>query len=41
MVPVELAAVGTPLVIDIRGRKAAAEVVPEPFYKRQKPTTVA
>jgi glycine cleavage system T protein (aminomethyltransferase) len=41
MVPVELAAVGTPLVIDIRGRKTTAEVVPEPFYKRQKPTTVA
>jgi hypothetical protein len=26
--------------IGIRGRKAA-EAVPEPFYKRQKPTTVA
>ena len=34
MVPVDMAVVGTPLVIDVRGRRAAAEVVPEPFYKR-------
>jgi aminomethyltransferase len=34
MVPVDMAGVGTPLDIDIRGRRAAAEVVPEPFYKR-------
>ena len=34
MVPVELGALGTPLEIDIRGRKARAEVVAEPFYKR-------
>jgi aminomethyltransferase len=34
MVPAGLAAVGTALTIDVRGRRAAAEVVPEPFYKR-------
>ena len=34
LVPVDMAGVGTPLDIDIRGRRAAAEVVPEPFYKR-------
>jgi aminomethyltransferase len=34
MVPVDQAAVGTPLNIDIRGRSVPAEVVPEPFYKR-------
>jgi aminomethyltransferase len=37
MVPVALAAPGTPLTIDIRGRRVRAEVVPEPFYKRSKP----
>jgi aminomethyltransferase len=36
MVPVAMAAVGTPLEIDIRGRVARARVVPEPFYKRPK-----
>ena len=34
MVPVDMTAVGTPLEIDIRGRRAAATVVAEPFYKR-------
>jgi aminomethyltransferase len=34
MVPVALSAVGTPLEVDIRGRRAKAVVVPEPFYKR-------
>jgi aminomethyltransferase len=34
MVPVDLAAVGTQLDIQIRGRSVAASVVPEPFYKR-------
>jgi aminomethyltransferase len=34
MVPVDLTAVGTKLDIQIRGRVVAAEVVPEPFYKR-------
>jgi aminomethyltransferase len=34
MVPLALAAVGTPLQIEIRGRQTPAEVVPEPFYKR-------
>ncbi len=37
MVPVALSAPGTPLTIDIRGRRVGAEVVPEPFYKRSKP----
>ena len=37
MVPVALSAPGAPLTIDIRGRRAQAEVVPEPFYKRSKP----
>ena len=37
MVPVALSAPGTPLTIDIRGRRVQAEVVPEPFYKRSKP----
>jgi aminomethyltransferase len=36
MVPVAMAAVGTTLEIDIRGRSARARVVPEPFYKRPK-----
>jgi aminomethyltransferase len=34
MLPVELASVGTPFDIEIRGRTVRAEVVPEPFYKR-------
>jgi aminomethyltransferase len=34
MVPVGMAEVGRPLMIDVRGRPVAAEVVPEPFYKR-------
>ena len=34
MVPVDMAAVGTRIDIDVRGRAVAAEVVPEPFYKR-------
>jgi aminomethyltransferase len=34
MVPVDMTALGTVLEIDIRGRKARAEVVAEPFYKR-------
>jgi aminomethyltransferase len=38
MVPVALAAPGTSLTIDVRGRPVRAEVVPEPFYKRSKPT---
>lgn len=36
MVPVEMAQVGAPLEIDIRGRRVRAEVVAEPFYKRPK-----
>jgi len=38
MVPVDVAVPGTPLTIDIRGRLVNAEVVPEPFYKRPKPS---
>ena len=33
-VPIGMAAIGTPLEIDIRGRRVRATVVPEPFYKR-------
>jgi aminomethyltransferase len=36
MVPAAMAAVGTPLEIEIRGRKEQGQVVPEPFYKRPK-----
>jgi aminomethyltransferase len=38
MVPVALAEPGNSLTIDVRGRQVRAEVVPEPFYKRSKPT---
>jgi aminomethyltransferase len=38
MVPVGLSEIGASLEIDVRGRRARAEVVPEPFYKRQKRT---
>jgi aminomethyltransferase len=34
MVPTDLSATGTTLEMDIRGRRAQARVVPEPFYKR-------
>ena len=36
MVPVDMAAPGQVLVIDVRGRRAAARVVAEPFYKRSR-----
>ncbi len=35
-VPAELAAVGSTFEVEIRGRRAPATVVPEPFYKRPK-----
>jgi aminomethyltransferase len=35
-VPPALAAAGTPLDVDVRGRKLAAEVVELPFYRRKK-----
>jgi aminomethyltransferase len=35
-VPVEFAAIGTPLKVEIRGQGAGAVVVPTPFYKRPK-----
>jgi aminomethyltransferase len=34
-VPVDHSRPGTDIQIDIRGRAAAARVVPMPFYKRQ------
>jgi glycine cleavage system aminomethyltransferase T len=38
-VPADMTAVGTPIEIEIRGRKEQGHVVPEPFYKRpRKPT---
>ena len=36
-VPVELAAPGTPLEIDVRGQALSAVVVEIPFYRRPKP----
>ena len=36
MVPIEKSSLGTRLEIGIRGRAVAAEVVAEPFYKREK-----
>jgi aminomethyltransferase len=35
-VPVALAAPGTAIDIDIRGQRVAAEVIPTPFYRRQR-----
>jgi aminomethyltransferase len=35
-VPLEKCRVGTPIQIDIRGRACEAEIVPAPFYKREK-----
>jgi aminomethyltransferase len=35
-VPLEFAAVGTPLKVEIRGQGAGAAVIPTPFYKRPK-----
>jgi aminomethyltransferase len=35
-VPVDFANVGQELTIDVRGKHLAAEIVPTPFYKRQK-----
>ena len=35
-VPPELANVGQEIRIDVRGKRLAAEVVPTPFYKREK-----
>jgi len=36
MVPVEFANAEQKITIDVRGRKLAAQVVPTPFYKRDK-----
>jgi len=35
-VPPDLAAVGTPLTLDVRGKELAAQVVELPFYRRAK-----
>ncbi|MES1211425.1 MAG: glycine cleavage T C-terminal barrel domain-containing protein, partial [Acidobacteriota bacterium] len=35
-VPPDLAATGTPLTLDVRGRQLAARVVETPFYRRPK-----
>jgi aminomethyltransferase len=35
-VPIEFANVGQKIKIDVRGKKLAAEIVPIPFYKREK-----
>jgi len=37
-VPPEMTAVGTTVYVEIRGQKCKAQVVPTPFYKRQKKT---
>ncbi len=39
-VPPAFSAVGTVLYVEIRGQKCKAQVVPTPFYKRQKKTAV-
>lgn len=36
MVPADMTEIGTRFDVEIRGRRAAASVVPEPFYKRKK-----
>ena len=36
LVPADLAGVGGELTIDVRGRRAAARIVPEPFYRRRR-----
>jgi aminomethyltransferase len=38
MVPNDLTTIGTEFDIDVRGRRARAEVVAEPFYRREKKT---
>jgi aminomethyltransferase len=40
MVPAAMTAVGTPIEIEIRGRREQGQVVPEPFYKRAKKAAV-
>jgi aminomethyltransferase len=37
LLPAGAATVGTEFEVDIRGRAAAARVVPTPFYKRPSP----
>jgi aminomethyltransferase len=36
MLPTEHAAVGNRITVDIRGTRAAAEIVPAPIYRRKK-----
>ena len=35
-VPTEFASVGREIEIDVRGRRLKAQIVPTPFYKREK-----
>jgi aminomethyltransferase len=35
-VPIEFAKIGQEITIDVRGKKLAAQIVPTPFYKREK-----
>jgi len=37
MVPIDMTDIGTTFQIDVRGRRAAARVVEEPFYRRPRP----
>jgi aminomethyltransferase len=41
LVPSAMAEIGRELAIDVRGRRSAARVVPEPFYRRPKKSTTA
>jgi aminomethyltransferase len=41
MVPAELAGIGSLFEIDVRGRRARAQVVAEPFYRRPKPASTS
>jgi aminomethyltransferase len=41
MVPTELSAIGNLIEIDVRGRRARAQVVAEPFYRRPKPASAS
>jgi len=41
LVPREMAGIGSPLWVEIRGRACAAEVIPTPFYRRANPDSSA
>jgi aminomethyltransferase len=40
-VPPQMSAIGTTILVEIRGNKYKAKVVPTPFYKRAKPAAVS